>query len=103
MPEVRKDWRVARDRLSRAELRVGLHYYRIGWWPGAIPRLRGLLTDEGFSGRDEVYFYLADSLARSDKTKMAEAVPYFQRLLEEFPMSEHAEDARKRLEELKTQ
>jgi outer membrane protein assembly factor BamD len=103
MPEVRKDWRVARDRLSRAELRVGLHYYRIGWWPGAIPRLRGLLTDEGFSGRDEVYFYLADSLARSDKTKKAEAVPYFQRLLEEFPMSEHAEDARKRLEELKTQ
>ena len=103
MPEVRKDWRIARDRLSRAELRVGLHDYRIGWWPGAIPRFKGLLTDEGFSGRDEVYYYLAESLARSDKTKKAEAIPYFQRLLEEYPMSDHVDDARKRLQELQAQ
>ena len=102
--EVRMKWREARDRLSRAELRVGIHYYRIRWYPGAIPRLRQVLSDDPeFSGRDEVYFYLAESLSRADRGKIAEAIPYFERLLTEFPESEHLEDARRRLEELKTQ
>jgi outer membrane protein assembly factor BamD len=103
-PEVRKSWRIARDRLSQAEFRVGLHYFRIRWYVGAIPRLRGILKDDPqFSGRDEVYYYLAESLTRADKTKKAEAIPYFERVIEEFPMSDHAEEARKRLEELKAQ
>ena len=102
--EVRMKWREARDRLSRAEFRVGFHYYRIKWYIGAIPRFRQVLADDPeFSGRDEVYFYLADSIARADKQKVAEAIPYLERLLAEFPASEHSEDAKKRLEELKTQ
>ena len=101
-PEVRTKWREARDRLSRAEFRVGFHYFRVRWCPGAIPRFRGVLKDDPeFSGRDEVYFYLAECLARTDKKP--EAIPLFQRLLEEFSASEHAEDARKRLDELKAQ
>ena len=39
-PEVRTKWREARDRLSRAEFRVGFHYFRVRWCPGAIPRFR---------------------------------------------------------------
>jgi outer membrane protein assembly factor BamD len=104
MAEVRKDWRVARDRLSAAEFRVAFHYYRIRWYPGAIPRLQGILRDDAqYSNRDQVYFYLAESLSRTDNKKKADAIPYFQRVLEEFPTSEHAEDARKRLEELKVE
>jgi outer membrane protein assembly factor BamD len=103
-PEVRMNWRIARDRLSQAEFLVGLHYFRIRWYVGAIPRLRGILKDDPqFSSRDEVYYYLAESLTRADKTKKAEAIPYFERVIEEFPMSDHAEEARKRLEELKAQ
>jgi outer membrane protein assembly factor BamD (BamD/ComL family) len=95
-------YREARDRLSRAEFRVGLHYFRSRWDLGAIPRFRQILAeDPEFAGRDEVYFYLAESLARSDKK--AEAIPYFERLLTEFEASEHAENARKRLDELKSQ
>ena len=102
LEEVRMKWREARDRLSRAEFRVGFHYFRIRWYPGAIPRFRQVLKeDPEFSGRDEVYFYLAESLARTDKK--AEAIPYFERLLAEFEVSEHIEEAKKRLEELKTQ
>jgi outer membrane protein assembly factor BamD len=102
--EVRMKWREARDRLSRAELRVGIHYFRIKWYPGAIPRLRQVLSDDPqFSGRDEVYFYLAESLSRADRGKIAEAIPYYERLLAEFPQSQHLEDAKRRLEELKTQ
>ena len=102
VPEARQRWREARDRLSDASFRVGLHYYRIGWDPGSIPRFREVLKqDPEFSGRDAVYYYLAESLARSRNT--AEAIPYFERLLAEFSQSEHLEDAQRRLQELKSQ
>jgi outer membrane protein assembly factor BamD len=101
-PEVKQRWREARDRLSEASYRVGLHYYRVRWYPGAIDRFREVLRDDpGFSGRDRIYFYLAESLSRTDKT--AEAIPYFERLLAEFPQSEHREDTEVRLQALKTQ
>jgi outer membrane protein assembly factor BamD len=101
-PEVKVKWREARDRLSEASFRVGYFYFRSRWYPGAIDRFRSVLKeDPGYSGRDAVYYYLAESLARTDKK--AEAIPLFQRLLEEFEQSEHLADARKRLEELKTQ
>jgi len=102
MPEVKKNWRIARDRLSESSYRVGLTYYRLRWYPGAIDRFREVLReDPGFTGRDAVYFYLAESLARTDKK--AEAIPYFERLLAEFDRSDHLEDAKVRLEELKNQ
>jgi outer membrane protein assembly factor BamD len=100
--EVRMKWREARDRLSRAEFRVGFHYYRIKWYQGAIPRFRRVLSeDPEFSSRDEVYFYLAESLARSRKE--AEAIPYFERLVSEFDASEHLDEAKKRIQELKVE
>ena len=100
--EVKQNWRIARDRLSDASYRVGFHYYRIRWYPGAIDRFREVLReDPGFTGLDAVYFYLAESLARTDKR--AEAIPYFERLLAEFDRGDHLKDARLRLEELKNQ
>jgi outer membrane protein assembly factor BamD len=102
MPEVRKNWREARDRLSMASYRVGFHYYRSRWYPGAVDRFKEILKDDPeFSGRDAVYFYLADSLAKADKK--AEAVPYFERLLSEFAQSEYVEDTKKRLQALNAQ
>ena len=102
MPEVKERWRESRNRLSEASYRVGLHYYRIRWYLGAIDRFREVLKDDpSYPGRDHVYFYLAESLARTDKT--AEAIPYYQRLLEEFPQSERREDTVERLQALKTQ
>jgi outer membrane protein assembly factor BamD len=99
-PEVKQNWRIARDRLSAASHVVGMHYYRIRWYPGAIDRFREILRDDpNFTGRDAVYYYLAESLARSDKA--AEAIPYFERLLTEFERSEHLEDAKVRLQALK--
>jgi outer membrane protein assembly factor BamD len=102
MPEVKQKWRDARDRFSEASYRVGFQYFRQRWYPGAIDRFREVLRDDpGFTGRDRVYFYLAESLARTDKK--AEAIPYFERLLEEFPQSEQRTDAMERLQALKTQ
>lgn len=102
MPEVKQRWREARDRLSAASFRVGVFYYRSRWYPGAIDRFREVLRDDpGYTGRDAVYFYLAESLARTDKK--AEAVPYFERIAKEFEQSEYLNDAQKRLQQLKNE
>ena len=102
MPEVKTRWREARDRLSESSYRVGLFYFRSRWYPGAIDRFRQVLKeDPGYSGRDAVYYHLAESLARTDKKP--EAIPYFERLLAEFEQSEFRADAQKRLEELRAQ
>jgi outer membrane protein assembly factor BamD (BamD/ComL family) len=99
---VKKQWRDARDRLSEASYRVGLFYYRSRYDAGAISRFREVLKeDPGYSRRDALYYYLAESLARSDKK--AEAIPYYERLLKEFEKSDYRDDAQKRLEELKAQ
>lgn len=101
-PEVKQRWREARDRLSAASFRVGIFYYRSRWYPGAIDRFREVLReDPGYTGRDAVYFYLAESLARTDKK--AEAVPYFERIAKEFDQSEYLDDAQKRLQQLKNE
>ena len=109
MPEVRARWREARDRLSMSSYRVGVHYFRSRWYPGAVDRFREVLKeDPEFTGRDGVYFHLAESLLRADgtpdkKNGKAQAIPYLERLLAEFAESEFAEDAKKRLELLNAQ
>ncbi|HVZ19873.1 MAG TPA: outer membrane protein assembly factor BamD [Vicinamibacterales bacterium] len=103
MPEVRQKWREARDRLSEASYRVGLYYYRVKWYPGAVSRFREvLMEDPGYTHRDDVYFYLAECYANTP-TQKAEAIPYLQRLITEFPKSERLEDARKRMQELQAE
>ena len=100
-PEVREKWREARSRLSEASYKVGLYYFRARWYVGAIDRFKEVLQDDpGYPGRDAIYYYLAESLLRSDKK--AEAVPYYDRLVKEFERSEYLDDARKRLETLNT-
>jgi hypothetical protein len=82
------------------------------WYPGAIGRFREVLaTDPEFTHRDTVYFHLAEALLRTagdteseaSKAARAEALAYYERLLKEFEASEHLENARKRVAELKVQ
>jgi len=99
MPDARARLRDARDRLSEHDFVVGHFYFRLKNYPGAISRFREILNnDPAYTRRDEVYFYLAESLATINAT--AEAIPYFARLLDEFDSSEYAEQARTRLVEL---
>src|SRR5688572_28472231 len=61
IPEARQKQREARDRLSEHNFRVGLLYYRLQVPSGALSRFQEVLKeDPGFSGRDQVYFYLAE-------------------------------------------
>ena len=101
-PDVREKWREARSRMSEASYKVGLYYYRARWYPGAIDRFKEVLKqDPGYPGRDAVYYYLAESLLKTDKKP--EAVPYYDRLVKEFEQSEYLADARKKLETLAPQ
>jgi outer membrane protein assembly factor BamD len=99
LPEVKKNWRIARDRLSDSELQVGETYVRMGVLPGALMRLQGLLKeDPEYTHRDAAYYHLAEIYLKSDRK--AEAIPYYQRLVDEFVQSEYLERAQKRLKEL---
>ena len=98
--EAKKRRRDTRDRLSESDYRVGVFYYRSRWFPGAIDRLQGVLkNDPEFTNRDGVYYYLAESLSKVGRD--AEALPYLERLLNEFEKSEFLEKARARSAELK--
>ena len=102
MPEVKTKYREARDRLSESDYLVGYFYFRQRWYPGAIVRLKALLKDDPeYTGRDAVFYHLAEALARTKKE--AEALPYFEQLVQEFEQSEYLPLAQKRIAELKTQ
>lgn len=103
MPEAREKLREARDRLSEADYLIGYFYYRQQrWYPGAVDRFKALLKDDpGYTRRDAVYFYLADSLSKLNRN--AEALPYLERLVEEFEKSEFLAETQKRIPELKAQ
>ena len=108
MPDARKMEREAKDRLSEANYRVGFYYFRVRWYPGAIDRFKDILAaDPAYSGRDAVYFHLAESLYRTAEAelkpeKKAEALPYYDRLIKEFEKSDYLALAQKRVAELKT-
>lgn len=99
-PEARARLREARDRLSQSEYRVGFFYYRNKWYPGAIERFSSVLKhDPEFTNRDAVYFHMGEALIRIDRP--AEALVYYDRILNEFEQSEYLEDAKKRVTDLK--
>ena len=92
--------RNVRDLQGESELRVARFYFDHRWWPGAIKRLRQLLKDDPeFSGLDHAYYYLAESLVRMNSD--AEALPYFEQLIDEFASSEWTTAANVRIAQLK--
>jgi len=99
--DVRQKLREAKDRLSDWDLQVGNFYLSIRNLAGAENRYRGILkSDPEYTRKDSVYFYLAETLEKS-VTKKPEALPYYERLLDEFEKSEHLEEAKKRIQRLK--
>ena len=102
MPDAKARLRESLDRLGKADFQVGLFYYRSKWYRGSIDRLSTLLkNDPEYSSRDEVYFYLGESYLKAGSKP--QALPYYDKLVAEFPRSEHLQDAQKRIAELKAE
>lgn len=102
-PEARTLMRRAKDRLSEASYRVGFFYFRSRWYPGAIARFKEVLAaDPEYTRRDAVYYHLGEALLKGNTdASRAEALPYFDRLVKEFEVSEYLQLARQRVEELR--
>ena len=100
LPEARTKLRAARDRLSDSDYQVGYFYYRQRWYQGAEGRFKVLLKeDPGYTRRDAVYFFYAESLIKLKREP--EALPLYERLVSEFERSEYLPEAQRRIEELK--
>jgi outer membrane protein assembly factor BamD len=99
--DARQKLRQAKDRLDEWDLGVAEHYYRIKWYPGAIGRLTPLIkNDPEFTGRDKAYYLLASSYEKVRQP--AQALPLYERIVNEFEQSEYLETAKKRIAELKS-
>jgi outer membrane protein assembly factor BamD len=101
LKEAQAKMRSSRDRLGLYEFRVGQFYFRSRWYPGAVDRLRALLaSDPEFTYRDAAYFYLAESLVKMNL--QAAALPYYEKIIEEFEKSEYLLRARQAIDLLKS-
>jgi outer membrane protein assembly factor BamD len=100
MTEGRTKLREAKDRLDESSYLVGYFYFRQKWYPGAIERFKAVLNeDPEYTRRDALYFYYAESLIKQKRE--AEALPLFEKLVNEFEQSQHLVEAQKRITELK--
>ena len=102
LDEAKARLRESMDRLGQADFQVGIFYYKQKWYPGSIDRFTAILkNDPEYTARGEVYFYLAESYVKIKRE--AQALPYYDKLVTEFPKSEHLQDAQKHIAELKAQ
>lgn len=88
------------DRLARHEHIVARFYIKRGSWLAATQRLNGLVDAyPNFIARDAVFYDLGHALSKMGRN--GEARLYFERVITEFPQSEYADQARRRLTEIK--
>ncbi len=101
LDEGRARLREAHDRLSDYDYKVGYFYLKTQKFPpAAIERFKDILkNDPEYSRRDGVYFYLAEAYIKMQRPK--EALPFLDRLVDEFESSEYLEQAKKLSETLK--
>ncbi len=87
------------ERLAAHNLHIGEYYYKSYVLGAAIVRLKEIMTDyPNFSKMDKVYFYLGDSYYRAKNFE--ESLPYFTKLISDFPKSKLAKKAQKKLKEI---
>ncbi|HUF48857.1 MAG TPA: outer membrane protein assembly factor BamD [Vicinamibacterales bacterium] len=100
MPDAEDLARSLRDRLGDYEYNIAVQYFRMRLYPGSMLRLQYILEHyPEYSRKDQVYFYIAEMLLRANQG--TEALIWYEKLLAEYPDSRHAEDAKKRIAEIK--
>ena len=101
-PQAQQRLRDIQEVLAEAEFRVGVLYQKKGSFPAAANRLQGVADQFPlYSRADEALWQLADSYHRmGDRFETQQATAY-QRIVKDYPLSIHAEDARAQLEVMK--
>ena len=84
------------ERLAEHLFLIGYQYYKMAAYKASTTRLSEILTTYPlYSGMEQVYFYLADSHYLWQKPE--ESVPYFTKLVTDYPKSKLAQKAEERL------
>jgi outer membrane protein assembly factor BamD len=98
-PEAQQYLRNIQEVLAEGEFRVGAFYHTKGSFPAAANRLQGVANQFPlYSHADEALYTLADSYNRmGDKFENQQAAAYA-RILRDYPLSTHADEAKSRLE-----
>jgi outer membrane protein assembly factor BamD len=95
-PDARERRAQARHKLAEKELYVGTFYFDRGSYAAAAGRFVSLLRQYGGAGFDDAaLYYLGESLWRLEQRE--EALPAFQRVVEEYSQSNWAVPAAQRL------
>lgn len=90
----------ANDRLAKHEHIVAKYYIKRHSFDSAVRRLNYLIdTYPSYREKDGVFYDLGDSLAQLGRN--GEARLYFERVVSEYPKSEFADRAKKRLDQIK--
>ncbi|RMF87227.1 MAG: outer membrane protein assembly factor BamD [Nitrospinota bacterium] len=97
--DARKKIRAARQLLARHEMAIADFYYKKGAWVSAIPRYQKILSQyEDAPFLDEVLFKLGQSYFAEEN--FLKATQSFAQLIQRFPQSPFAREAKARLQEL---
>ncbi len=98
--DVLKIGRQAKDRLSDHEYVVGIYYFRVKNYAGAIDRFVYLLShDPDYSKADSVFYYIAESWMLQKQT--AAALPIYEKVISDYPQSKFVEQSKRRIAEIK--
>ncbi len=99
-PEAEKRLQDVHDRLAKHEHIVARFYLKRGSYQAAILRLNVIVDNyPNYRERDAVFYDLGAALAGLGRK--AEARLYFERVISEFPKSQYADRAKRRLDQMK--
>jgi outer membrane protein assembly factor BamD len=95
----REKIKICEERLAEHTLSIAELYYKRKVYKASISRLKDILTNyPSYSKLDEVFFLLGDSYYKANQEE--ESIPYFTKLISDYPQSKYAEKAQERMEEI---
>src|SRR5438477_1274119 len=101
-PLAQQKLRDIQEVLADSEFRVGTLYQKKGSFPAASNRFQALADQFPlFSQADEALWQLAESYHRMGDRFENQQVAAYQRIVKDYPLSSHVEDARAQLEVMK--
>src|SRR5689334_14386966 len=98
-PQAQQRLRDIQEVLAEAEFRVGTLYAKKGSFPAAANRLQGVADQFPlYSKADEALWQVAEAYHHMGDRFENQQVSAYQRIVKDYPLSSHAEDARAQLE-----
>jgi outer membrane protein assembly factor BamD len=95
----REQIKMCEQRLAEHSLGIAELYYKRRAYRATIDRLKEILSNyPSFSKLDEVFFFLGDSYYQSNQIE--ESIPFFTKLISDYPQSNFAEKAQERMDEI---